>query len=132
MKVLIALATLVTVSLSRPRFLVIPMEDVEFGQNMNFPVYRLPTLARQARAAQEDLESAGQDSFQIAPLPAQPRQFNAYPGTRREDSEAAGSSSYGAPPSKDHVDYGGYTGNYGAFGWYTDHPVLLASGHGYH
>merc|ERR1719147_132723 len=119
MKVLIALATLVTVGLSRPKFLVIPMEDVEFGQNMNLPVYRMPQLARQ-------------DSFQIAPL-AQARQYNALPySTAREDSEPSGSSSYAAPQSKDHVDYGGYTGNYGAFGWYTDHPVLLSSGGGYH
>ena len=26
----------------------------------------------------------------------------------------------------DHVDYGAYTGNHGAFGWYSNHPV------GYH
>ena len=25
----------------------------------------------------------------------------------------------------DHVDYGAYTGGYGAFGWYSDHPVLI-------
>ena len=25
----------------------------------------------------------------------------------------------------DHVDYGAYTGGYGAFGWYTDYPVFL-------
>ena len=23
----------------------------------------------------------------------------------------------------DYVDYGAYTGGYGAFGWYSDHPV---------
>ena len=28
----------------------------------------------------------------------------------------------------DYVDYGAYTGGYGAFGWYSDHPV----GGGYH
>jgi len=28
------------------------------------------------------------------------------------------------------VDYGAYTGGYGAFGWYSDHPVVLLS-HGY-
>jgi hypothetical protein len=25
----------------------------------------------------------------------------------------------------DYVDYGAYTGGYGAFGWYADHPVLI-------
>ena len=41
------------------------------------------------------------------------------------------SNAYAAPHAAagpDHVDYGAYTGGYGAFGWYTDHPVLL-TGH---
>ena len=41
------------------------------------------------------------------------------------------SNAYSAPAGHagpDHVDYGAYTGGYGAFGWYTDHPVLL-TGH---
>ena len=41
------------------------------------------------------------------------------------------SNAYAAPAGHagpDHVDYGAYTGGYGAFGWYTDHPVLL-TGH---
>lgn len=33
---------------------------------------------------------------------------------------ASGAGSYGG---NDYVDYGAYTGGYGAFGWYTDHPV---------
>ena len=40
-------------------------------------------------------------------------------------------NAYAAPAGhagRDHVDYGAYTGGYGAFGWYTDHPVLL-NGH---
>ena len=42
------------------------------------------------------------------------------------------SNSYAAPHAEagpDHVDYGAYTGGAGAFGWYTDHPVLLGAGH---
>ena len=41
------------------------------------------------------------------------------------------SNAYAAPHAggADHVDYGAYTGGYGAFGWYTDHPVLLGAGH---
>ena len=46
------LAALVAVSAGRPRFLVIPLEDVEFQGPAHFPVYRMPPgLARQARAA---------------------------------------------------------------------------------
>merc|ERR1711983_87140 len=55
MKVFIALAALVAVSSGAPRYLVIPIEDVDFGNsNLRLPVYRMPGLARQARAAQED------------------------------------------------------------------------------
>merc|ERR1712042_403954 len=106
MKVFIALAALVAVSSGAPRYLVIPIEDVDFGNsNLRLPVYRMPGLARQARAAQEDQ----------------------YQGPNY-DAALAASNAYAAPApaGPDHVDYGAYTGGYGAFGWYTDHPVLLA------
>ena len=32
----------------------------------------------------------------------------------------------------DYVDYGAYTGGYGAFGWYTDHPVLVHGSPAHH
>merc|ERR1712241_1225032 len=97
MKVFIALAALVAVSSGAPRYLVIPIEDVDFGNsNLRLPVYRMPGLARQARAAQED-----------------------------QYQEPSYDAAAAAPAGPDHVDYGAYTGGYGAFGWYTDHPVLL-------
>merc|ERR1711981_147534 len=108
MKVFIAIAALVAVSSGAPKYLVIPLEDVDFGNsNLRLPVYRMPGLAR---AAQDE------DSYQIAPIQ---RQF---------DADTAASNAYAAPApaGPDHVDYGAYTGGYGAFGWYTDHPVLLA------
>merc|ERR1711894_669744 len=90
-----------------PPIPVIPIEDVDFGNsNLRLPVYRMPAgLARQARAAQEDQYQ--EPNFDAAP---------------------AASNAYAAPAAAgpDHVDYGAYTGGYGAFGWYTDHPVLLA------
>ena len=97
-----------------PRYLVIPVEDVDFSNfaGRTLPVVRMPGLMRQARQVEED-------SFQLAPL------------STRRDSEPAGSNAYGAPHAApahagpDHVDYGAYTGGYGAFGWYTDHPVSL-------
>eukprot|EP00092_Neocalanus_flemingeri_P099354 GFUD01126744.1.p1 GENE.GFUD01126744.1~~GFUD01126744.1.p1 ORF type:complete len:107 (-),score=23.64 GFUD01126744.1:136-456(-) len=104
MKVFIAIAALVAVISGAPRYLVIPIEDVNFGNFAmahRFPIYSIPALARQARAAQGE-----EDSYQIAPA------SNAY--------------SAPAPAGPDHVDYGAYTGGYGAFGWYTDRPVLLA------
>merc|ERR1711973_84624 len=121
MKVFVALATLVTLSSARPRFLVIPLEDVDFGATqMQFPVYRMPALARQARQVADE-----QDGL------AAPRSYSPYANIERSDSEPSGSNAYAAPAaaaSPDHVDYGAYTGNNGAFGWYTDHPVAL-TGH---
>ena len=56
-------------SSARPKYLVIPIEDVDFDSAdmaQRFPIYRLPALARQVRMAQEE------DSFQIAPRQYEP------------------------------------------------------------
>ena len=63
------------------------------------------------------------DSYQYAPV-----------GLDDSALTASGPQAYGPPAAAphagpDHVDYGAYTGGYGAFGWYTDHPVLLGPGH---
>merc|ERR1712029_920995 len=101
MKVFICLATLVAVASARPRFLVIPLEDLEQLPQGRFPVVQIPELSRQARAADDG----------YAPEPGY-----------HQDNQPAASSGYGHG-GDDHVDYGAYTGGYGAFGWYTDHPV---------
>ena len=114
---LLSLAVVVASVSAAPRYLVIPVEDVDFSNfaGRTLPVVRMPGLMRQARQVEDEL-----DSFQMAP------------SALRRDSEAAGSNAYGAPPAApahagpDHVDYGAYTGGYGAFGWHTDHPVLLS------
>ena len=103
-----------------PRYLVIPAEDVDFSNfaGRTLPVVRMPGLVRHARQVEEE-----RDEF-TGGFPAD-----------WDDSQGAGSSPYGAPHAPpahagpDHVDYGAYTGGYGAFGWYTDHPVLLGPGH---
>lgn len=50
-----------------------------------------------------------------------------------DDAIPAESNSYSAPAhaSSDSVDFGAYTGDGGAFGWYADLPVLLARGYGH-
>merc|ERR1712127_289414 len=164
MKVFI-LAAMVAVSAARPRFLVIPIEDVDFEGSMGqLPVYRMPQLARQARMAQEEQEpfqsgpyeaqssrlqarmaQEEQEPFQSGPYKAQSSRLQArmaqeeqesfqsgpyeeqdqYPQSERRDSAQSSSNAPAAHAGPDHVDYGAYTGGYGAFGWYTDHPVLL-------
>merc|ERR1711923_481385 len=121
MKVLISLCVAVAAVSAAPRYLVIPIEDVDMSSlaGASIPVFRMPGLARQARQVEEE------DSYQVTPQPY----------GNSQDSQASGSEAYGAPHSApahagpDHVDYGAYTGGYGAFGWYTDHPVLLGPGH---
>eukprot|EP00088_Acartia_fossae_P011747 TRINITY_DN15989_c0_g1_i1.p1 TRINITY_DN15989_c0_g1~~TRINITY_DN15989_c0_g1_i1.p1 ORF type:complete len:116 (-),score=20.91 TRINITY_DN15989_c0_g1_i1:357-683(-) len=108
MKVLLCLSALVAVSYAMPRYLVIPLEDLEYLPQGRIPVVYQPGLARQARQVEDGFE---------------PNQY--------DEPAQAGSSAYAAPHAggADHVDYGAYTGGYGAFGWYTDHPVLLGAHH---
>merc|ERR1711962_1801005 len=111
MKFLI-LAALASVASARPRYLVIDLDAMEEPRAVEM---MMPGLARTARMAQEE-------DYQGAPY---------YQANDRGDPEPAASNAYSAPAASagpDHVDYGAYTGGYGAFGWCTDHPVLL-TGH---
>merc|ERR1712012_1459790 len=95
MKVLISLCVAVAAVSAAPRYLVIPIEDVDMSSlaGASIPVFRMPGLARQARQVEEE------DSYQVAPQPY------------GQDSQASGSEAYGAPHSApahagpDHVDY---------------------------
>merc|ERR1712002_99970 len=96
------IATLLAMASARPRYLVIDLDAVEGPRPMDL----LPRLARQARMAQNE-----EDNYQSAPL---------YDQYEPRDSQGSSSNAY-APPAPqagpDHVDYGAYTGGYGAFGW---------------
>merc|ERR1711976_102450 len=128
MKVFVALCATIAAASAAPRYLVIDLQaanGMDQAYLTGLPIVQNPGLARQARMAQEE-----QDSYQSAPAP--------YPqfADARDDSagSASGPPAYGPPAAAphagpDHVDYGAYTGGYGAFGWYTDHPVLLGPGH---
>jgi len=116
---------------ARPRYLVIPIEDVEFMDNMQLPVYSMPQLHHRIRrqAPEEQAISANNgapiyveqaqrrdDGIPAFSIPAEIRQA--------EDAITAGSNNYAhGSHGPDYVDYGAYTGGYGAFGWYSDHPV---------
>jgi hypothetical protein len=122
-----------------PRYLVIPIEDVEFMENMELPVYSMPQMHyRVRRQAQEGAPAAPQAIF--VPQPPASRRDGGPPDgippfsipaeiRQAEDAITAGSNTYAhGSHGPDYVDYGAYTGGYGAFGWYSDHPV----GGGYH
>jgi len=120
---------------ARPRFLVIPLEDVEFMENMELPVYSMPQLNHRIRRQAPD-ESATNGAPIFLDAPAQRRDDGGIPAfsipaeiRQAEDAITAGSNNYAhGSHGPDYVDYGAYTGGYGAFGWYSDHPV----GGGYH
>jgi len=122
---------------ARPRYLVIPIEDVEFMDNMELPVYSMPQLHHRIRRQAPDEQQISANSG--APIfleQAQRRDDSSIPAfsipaeiRQAEDAITAGSNNYAhGSHGPDYVDYGAYTGGYGAFGWYSDHPV----GGGYH
>jgi hypothetical protein len=121
---------------ARPRYLVIPIEDVEFMENMELPVYSMPQLHhRIRRQAPDEQQVSGNNGSPVFIEPAQRRDdgipaFSIPAEIRQaEDAITAGSNNYAhGSHGPDYVDYGAYTGGYGAFGWYSDHPV----GGGYH
>ncbi|XP_071455195.1 uncharacterized protein [Hetaerina americana] len=107
-------AITIEMCLARPRFLAIPIEDVEFLE-VEQGQARAP-LVRMARAAVQ-----------------RPQQFE----ERRDDQQFIASEEQGRfqrgihgggggggdSGHHDHVDFGAHTGHHGAFGWYADFPV---------
>ena len=89
--VALCLVSVAAMASARPRFLAIPLEDVEFLRGPEGPV----PVFRQRRQVSDEPEAAADNSRSVG---------------------------YGP----NYVDYGAYTGPYGAFGWDSDHPV------GYH
>ena len=88
-------------------------EAADLAHFAGIPVMRSPDLSRQAKMAQ--LQDIDRPSYGNV-------------------GAANGPSAYGPPAAAphagpDHVDYGAYTGGNGAFGWYTDQPVLLGPDH---
>merc|ERR1711992_500829 len=117
---------------ARPRYLVIPIEDVEFMDNTELPVYSMPQFHHRVRRQSPDEQQLSSNN--CAPVfiePAQRRDDGGIPAfsipaeiRQAEDAITAGSNNYAhGSHGPDYVDYGAYTGGYGAFGWYSDHPV---------
>ncbi|XP_014252747.1 uncharacterized protein LOC106668464 [Cimex lectularius] len=86
----------------RPRYIAIPIEDVEFLEmsTVSKPQFRIPREG-QLHAVQD------------FPQEQTPRD-------NRYQRQASGGH-------HDHVDYGAHTGHHGSFGWYAEFPVHKAS-----
>jgi hypothetical protein len=84
---------------ARPRFIAIPLDDVEFVEVADFsaPLIR---VARQASFQPHEAENDAEES-----------------GRFQRGAHGGGGDGH------DYVDYGAHTGHHGAFGWYADFPV---------
>jgi len=91
---------LFAVASARPRFIAIPLDDVQFVEVEDFsaPLIR---VARQAGFQATEVESDAEETGRF--------QRGAFGG--------------GGGDGHDYVDYGAHTGHHGAFGWYADFPV---------
>ncbi|KAG7175775.1 uncharacterized protein LOC121855499 [Homarus americanus] len=97
---------------AHPRYIAIPVEDLRLVRQIrSVPVYPQASSAAHPMPVIEQRFDGGHEML-VAD------------GSDRYERQAHGGN--------DHVDYGAYTGGYGAFGWYTDHPVCINCGYGYH
>ncbi|XP_046405457.1 uncharacterized protein LOC124170641 [Ischnura elegans] len=111
---LVVFAVSLEVSFARPRFLAIPLEDVEFLEVEQGQV-RAP-LIRMARAAvprPQQFEERRDDQQFVA----------SEDQSRFQRGIHGGGGGGGNGGHHDHVDFGAHTGHHGAFGWYADFPV---------
>merc|ERR1711983_7343 len=134
MKVFVTLCALVAAASSAPRYVILPIEDVDLSvfNGQYLPVVRVPGLARQARQVLEEDEFTNTQGLDFRPRQSQRREGDDSQTSASEPGYGASDAAPAGHAGPDHVDYGAYTGGYGAFGWYTDHPVLLGpGGHGY-
>ena len=99
---------------ARPSYVIIPIEDYLQHQYQSMPQqqhHQLIPVYRTRRSA----------DFEEDQPPQQSRGQPIY------DPVASASDHH--HHADDHVDYGAYTGGYGAFGWYSDHPVHVQTHH---
>ncbi|KAK3893752.1 hypothetical protein Pcinc_002455 [Petrolisthes cinctipes] len=126
----------VAVTEAKPRYLAVPVEDL-----------RLVRRVRSLPSSPDDTTTTNYHHMPFVPTYVQRARRQVSPvyvqnlpnvvefenpevvaASDRYERQAHGHSGYG----DDHVDYGAYTGGYGAFGWYSDHPVCINCGYGYH
>lgn len=90
----------------RPRFIAIPLEDVQLVEVEDIPGTKLPSTASHMRA---------------------PRDVNAHlrgnQGTGNEDAARIERQAGHDHHHHEYVDFGAHTGHHGSFGWYADFPV---------
>ncbi|CAB4058896.1 unnamed protein product [Lepeophtheirus salmonis] len=127
------------------RYILVPIEDIqEYGYPMRqartlyYPAYdqfrarRSPIPDEEKIYIKSEGDSINRREDLLTDVPAS---FIVPASLRSEiEPETSASSTYSKTNSPNYVDYGAYTGGYGSFGWYSDHPVVTSgfSHNGYH
>merc|ERR1711936_1262521 len=124
MKFLAAILLLATLAQARPRYMMVPFDDEYETPQVRFVPHTV-YHHRTARSAFPDGPPPPPGS--VGPAPGS----FAIPQAIRAQEELIASASGPSPAiaGGDAVDYGAYTGGYGAFGWYSDHPNHEGIGH---
>ncbi|XP_068249894.1 uncharacterized protein [Palaemon carinicauda] len=133
--IIVALAALAVEA--KPRYIAIPLQDIRLVRHArSAPSYiAIPQgPVRQERFAGVPYKQSRPQSSERVPVYAQPQsaiyeegEVLLPDGSDRYERQAGHGDGYGG--GNDHVDYGAYTGGYGAFGWYSDHPVCINCGY---
>lgn len=112
-----------------PRYVAVPIEDMRAYPSYYPQESRVRPVARQVAVAESRVRPVVRPLEEARPViiieEEEPEQWElAEASSDRYEHQAGG---YGG--GNDHVDYGAYTGGYGAFGWYSDHPVCVNCGY---
>lgn len=107
--VLTAALCLMAVASARPKYIAIPVEDIQF---LSFSPSEHHRVARQAVYGAPSGAYATQEADDIETAASNDRPVR-----------QAGNHGDHHGDHHDYVDYGAHTGHHGAFGWYADYPV---------
>ncbi|ROT70165.1 hypothetical protein C7M84_011557 [Penaeus vannamei] len=114
LKLVLLVAASALLAEAYPRYVAVPLRAAA----RSYPLYYSESRLRPVVAARRTL---GPWSSSRRKSPSS--------GSWTRPAPTATSASSAATRRHDHVDYGAYTGGYGAFGWYSDHPVCVNCGY---
>ncbi|XP_069982917.1 uncharacterized protein [Penaeus vannamei] len=115
LKLVLLVAASALLAEAYPRYVAVPLRAAA----RSYPLYYSESRLRPVVSAREDSRPV------VIIEEEEPQQWELDEAS--SDRYERQSGGYGG--GNDHVDYGAYTGGYGAFGWYSDHPVCVNCGY---
>merc|ERR1711953_364567 len=134
MKTIVSILLFATLAQAMPRFLVIcpnyPFCGAVSPADFPTPGHGVIPMDQVEFMPQQYHHRVARSAWPQAPTAPGPGAFIIPDNIRAaEEQIAAGSGPTPQVTGHDAVDYGAYTGGYGAFGWYSDHPNHDGIGH---